>query len=133
MNETLNVPPAPNWAKNQVALGVSLGVTRKTIQRWRTEASFPRPRSNGNWSIPEVRAWMESNDRPLRAPGDFVRAQIIRNVERVLVAAIATLAPQLASVTAGEAESMLRFWLHDVLGRLRQYPVGQADEPSAPE
>ena len=53
----------PTWAKNQTELASILGVTRKSIQRWRKEPGFPAARSNGNWNVQEVKTWCQEKDK----------------------------------------------------------------------
>lgn len=49
------------FAKNQVELADAIGVDRKTIQRWRKDPTFPKPRSDNRYSIKEVVEWKEEN------------------------------------------------------------------------
>lgn len=52
----------PKWAKNQVELAKEMGVTRKSIQRWRAEPGFPSPASNGRYDVTAVKAWRSRRD-----------------------------------------------------------------------
>lgn len=60
LQESGNTPPAPGAEKgeahNQVELAALLGVTRKTIHKWRQLPGAPQPWPNGRWS---VLAWRE--------------------------------------------------------------------------
>lgn len=51
----------PSFAKNQVELAKLIGVDRKTIQRWKKDPSFPKPRSDNRYSIKEVVEWKEEH------------------------------------------------------------------------
>lgn len=59
---TINKSPStPSYAKNQVELADIIGVARKTIQRWRKDPTFPKPRSDNRYSVKEVVAWKEEH------------------------------------------------------------------------
>lgn len=49
------------YAKNQTDLANAIGVDRKTIQRWRKDGSFPKPKPDGRYDITEVIRWKEYN------------------------------------------------------------------------
>jgi hypothetical protein len=53
---------AKAWASDQVELAEALGVTRKTIQRWREDGA-PSPESDGRWSVTAWKAWMQANGK----------------------------------------------------------------------
>jgi hypothetical protein len=53
---------AKAWAVDQVELGEILGITRKTVQRWRKEGA-PDAESNGRWSLAGWRAWMAQHGK----------------------------------------------------------------------
>jgi hypothetical protein len=55
-------PDARVWVKDQVELGEVLGVTRKSIQRWRKEGA-PPPESDGRWNVPLWREWMKTHGK----------------------------------------------------------------------
>jgi hypothetical protein len=48
------------YAKNQSELADKIGVNRKTIQRWRKEPNFPKPKPDGRWNIKEVVIWKDT-------------------------------------------------------------------------
>jgi|13_taG_2_1085334.scaffolds.fasta_scaffold00215_34 transcriptional regulator with XRE-family HTH domain len=50
------------YAKNQTDLASAIGVDRKTIQRWRKDSSFPKPKADGRYDITEVIRWKEYNN-----------------------------------------------------------------------
>ena len=47
------------YAKNQSELADRIGVNRKTIQRWRKEANFPKPKADGRYNVREVVQWKD--------------------------------------------------------------------------
>ena len=47
------------YAKNQSELADRIGVNRKTIQRWRKEANFPKAKADGRYNIREVIQWKD--------------------------------------------------------------------------
>lgn len=47
------------FAKNQTDLANIIGVDRKTIQRWRQDPTFPKPRADNRYSVKEVVEWKE--------------------------------------------------------------------------
>ena len=47
------------YAKNQTELADRIGVNRKTIQRWRKEPNFPKPKADGRYDIREVVQWKD--------------------------------------------------------------------------
>ena len=49
------------YAKNQSELADVIGINRKTIQRWRKDPTFPKPKPDGRYSIREVVVWKEEN------------------------------------------------------------------------
>lgn len=53
--ETNGKTSTKRFAKNLVELAKELGLSRKTIQRWRDEPWFPKARSDGRWNIAECR------------------------------------------------------------------------------
>jgi predicted DNA-binding transcriptional regulator AlpA len=71
------------FAKNQTELAIAIGVDRKTIQRWKKDESFPKPKTDGRWDIAEVRAWRgedteeeleaQDEDLPTKAQGEARR------------------------------------------------------------
>jgi hypothetical protein len=66
----------PKWAKNQTELGEQLGVTRKTIQRWRKEPGFPAPASNGNYDVNAVKAWQARRDGTVTEDNEPTQAML---------------------------------------------------------
>jgi predicted DNA-binding transcriptional regulator AlpA len=48
------------YAKNQTELAKLIGVDRKTIQRWRKDPTFPKPKADGRYTLSEVVAWKDS-------------------------------------------------------------------------
>lgn len=54
-------PSTPTFAKNQVELAKIIGIDRKTIQRWRKDPTFPKPRSDNRYSVKEVVEWKEEH------------------------------------------------------------------------
>lgn len=53
---------AKAWASDQVELAEILGVTRKTIARWRAKGAPPAV-ANGRWDVVAWRAWMKQNGK----------------------------------------------------------------------
>lgn len=53
----------PRFAKNQTELAKIFKVDRKTIQRWRKEAGFPPPISNGKWDVHATVNWIRANGK----------------------------------------------------------------------
>tara|TARA_A100001037_G_scaffold279927_1_gene282237 strand:- start:3724 stop:4284 length:561 start_codon:yes stop_codon:yes gene_type:complete len=53
----------PKTAKNQTELANIFKVDRKTIQRWRKEPGFPKPRANGSWDVRATQAWVRANNK----------------------------------------------------------------------
>jgi DNA-binding XRE family transcriptional regulator len=53
----------PRFAKNQTELAKIFKVDRKTIQRWRKEAAFPPPLSNGKWDVHATLAWVKTTGK----------------------------------------------------------------------
>ena len=47
------------YAKNQTELADRIGVNRKTIQRWRKEPNFPKPKADGRYNVREVVQWKD--------------------------------------------------------------------------
>ena len=52
---------APRFAKNLTELAAVLGVSRKSLTRWRESADFPPPRSDGRFEVAQVREWIAAN------------------------------------------------------------------------
>lgn len=52
---------APRFVKNLTELAAVLGVSRKSLTRWRESADFPPPRSDGRFEIAQVREWIAAN------------------------------------------------------------------------
>lgn len=52
---------APRFVKNLTELAAVLGVSRKSLTRWRESADFPLPRSDGRFEIAQVREWIAAN------------------------------------------------------------------------
>ena len=53
----------PRFVKNQTELAKVFKVDRKTIQRWRKEAGFPAPISNGKWDVHATVNWVRANGK----------------------------------------------------------------------
>ena len=49
------------YAKNQTELAKIIGVDRKTIQRWRKDPTFPKPKPDGRYSVSEAVAWKDAS------------------------------------------------------------------------
>jgi transcriptional regulator with XRE-family HTH domain len=48
------------YAKNQTELAKLIGVDRKTIQRWRKDPTFPKPKADGRYTLSEAVAWKDA-------------------------------------------------------------------------
>ena len=62
-DQYIKVQKHDKYAKNQTELAKVLGVDRKTIQRWRKEAGFPPPLSNGKWDISATKIWVKGQQK----------------------------------------------------------------------
>jgi hypothetical protein len=85
------------WARNQVELALILGVTRKTVQRWRILGA-PIPRSDGFWNVAQWKEWIEAHGRTSKGKPRFKGPRF------------SNLARRLKGLKAFQIEIRLREW-----------------------